>query len=349
MFRILLAAFAAFAGPSMADATIPTEDIPGAADSALVGRIDGAFIVDYAQLSFDEATYPLSRLEQVTPPERDERNNYVHLPEESVTVEGKRSRIVYLLPEGASPLEAIRTYQRGIEGAEVLYECADSGCGGDGGKASGGGGGHQSLGKYLWPARRIAAADFSTGRCAQTESISDQRYTLVRVPGAYLSVHAYVNGGWMSCAALAGRAVAIVDVIETGEMQDRLVTVTAEDMASEIAQTGSISLYGITFATDSAEITGDSATTLAEIAALLEASPDLRLLIVGHTDSVGSFDYNQALSERRARAVVAALTRDYRIAGARLYPVGVSFASPKASNASEEGRAQNRRVELVRF
>jgi outer membrane protein OmpA-like peptidoglycan-associated protein len=73
----------------------------------------------------------------------------------------------------------------------------------------------------------------------------------------------------------------------------------------------------------------------------------LKLLVVGHTDNVGSYGFNMDLSQRRAAAVVAALAGRFGIARDRLSPVGVSYASPVASNRAEEGRAKNRRVELV--
>jgi outer membrane protein OmpA-like peptidoglycan-associated protein len=79
----------------------------------------------------------------------------------------------------------------------------------------------------------------------------------------------------------------------------------------------------------------------------MKKSPALKLLVVGHTDNVGSFQFNMDLSQRRAAAVVAALTARFSVAKDRLTPVGVSFASPVAPNRTEEGRAKNRRVELV--
>ena len=79
---------------------------------------------------------------------------------------------------------------------------------------------------------------------------------------------------------------------------------------------------------------------------LLKDNPALKLLVVGHTDNVGNFPFNMDLSQRRAAAVVAALA-SRGAAKDRLTPVGVSFASPIATNKTEEGRAKNRRVELV--
>jgi len=83
------------------------------------------------------------------------------------------------------------------------------------------------------------------------------------------------------------------------------------------------------------------------MARLLQKSPSLKVFIVGHTDNQGSMDVNLTLSQRRAEAVVTALTRDYKIGAARLHAHGAASFAPVSSNASEAGRAKNRRVELV--
>jgi OmpA-OmpF porin, OOP family len=70
-------------------------------------------------------------------------------------------------------------------------------------------------------------------------------------------------------------------------------------------------------------------------------------VIVGHTDSQGAYDYNMDLSRRRAEAIAAELAQSYRIARTRLRTAGVGFLAPVGSNATEDGRALNRRVELV--
>ena len=106
-------------------------------------------------------------------------------------------------------------------------------------------------------------------------------------------------------------------------------------------------LYCIFFNTDSSQIKPESRPTLSEIAKLMAERPGLRLLVVGHTDSRGTFDYNIDLSQRRAEAVVGALAERYGVERARLKPWGVGYAVPRASNNSDVGKAQNRRVELV--
>jgi outer membrane protein OmpA-like peptidoglycan-associated protein len=130
-------------------------------------------------------------------------------------------------------------------------------------------------------------------------------------------------------------------------MDTKMVTVSAGEMASGIAAAGSVALYGILFDTRSAVVKPESMPTLEEVAKLLKTQPTLRLLVVGHTDNVGTFEFNMDLSQRRAASVVQILTSKLGIDPKRLMPVGVSFASPVATNRTEEGRSKNRRVQLV--
>jgi OOP family OmpA-OmpF porin len=128
-----------------------------------------------------------------------------------------------------------------------------------------------------------------------------------------------------------------------------MVTVSAEEMSSEIAKSGRVALYGIHFDFNKTDIKPESTATLNEIAKYLKGSPSVKLLVVGHTDNVGGFESNRDLSQRRAKAVVEALVTKHGIAVTRLFPFGVSFAAPLAPNETEDGRAKNRRVELVRL
>lgn len=80
---------------------------------------------------------------------------------------------------------------------------------------------------------------------------------------------------------------------------------------------------------------------------MISGDPALKLLVVGHTDSVGQIDANMKLSDARAKAVVQALINNYGIAAGRLIARGAGPIAPVATNRSDEGRAKNRRVELV--
>jgi len=100
----------------------------------------------------------------------------------------------------------------------------------------------------------------------------------------------------------------------------------------------------VEFASDSSEVRSFYSDQLAEVAALLQAEPETELILTGHTDSTGSADYNQSLSEQRAAAVKAYILERYGIASARISTEGRGESEPLASNDDEAGRAANRRV-----
>lgn len=136
-------------------------------------------------------------------------------------------------------------------------------------------------------------------------------------------------------------------VIEKKAMAQEVVA-KAEVMGNDINSTGHVSIYGIYFDTGKSDIKPESDAALTEIAKLLKNDSGLKIYVVGHTDSVGSFDSNMKLSKDRAEAVTKALTGKYGIAPDRLKSHGVSSLSPVSSNDTEEGKQKNRRVELVK-
>jgi len=125
-------------------------------------------------------------------------------------------------------------------------------------------------------------------------------------------------------------------------------TVSPRTIEHELAASRKAEVYGIYFAFARADLRPQSETVLREIAAALKQHPDWTLRIDGHTDSIGGDAANLDLSKRRAAAVKAALVKRYAIAGDRLSSGGFGESQPKADNATPEGRALNRRVELTR-
>jgi outer membrane protein OmpA-like peptidoglycan-associated protein len=126
-----------------------------------------------------------------------------------------------------------------------------------------------------------------------------------------------------------------------------MVTVKAEDMAQQISSAGSVSLYGIYFDFNKADIKPESRSVLDEIARLLKTRAGLKLLVAGTpTMPVALLSIWTYLSAGQPRWRTRWLPGN-RIDQGRLSAVGVSFASPVASNKTEEGRARNRRVQLV--
>jgi OmpA-OmpF porin, OOP family len=126
------------------------------------------------------------------------------------------------------------------------------------------------------------------------------------------------------------------------------VTADASSIADELSRSGHIALYGIHFETGKATILPDSESVLSEIAKMLQQNADVKVSVEGHTDNVGSAASTQALSEKRAQAVVAWLTSHGMDSG-RLKAKGWGASKPVEDNGTEDGRAKNRRVELVKI
>ncbi len=137
-----------------------------------------------------------------------------------------------------------------------------------------------------------------------------------------------------------------LQILETGKMVQEVVA-DAAVFSNDIKATGHAAVYGIHFDTGKSEVKPESEAALKEVAKLMTGDPQLKLLVVGHTDGVGQLDANMKLSQARADAVVRALTAKYGVAGARLKSQGAGPIAPVATNRTEEGRAKNRRVELV--
>ena len=169
----------------------------------------------------------------------------------------------------------------------------------------------------------------------------DYRYYAGRKAEAGRETYAGVLVSKNNDQVYAQLTVAIVGAIE-----NKMVDAAA--MAKGLGEKGHIALYGIYFDTDKAVIKPESRPTLDEIAKLLRAPPQLNVVIVGHTDSQGTLRLQHGPvapprrgDRRRARAAATASR------STRLRTAGVGFLAPVGSNASEDGRALNRRVELV--
>ena len=135
-------------------------------------------------------------------------------------------------------------------------------------------------------------------------------------------------------------------IVAVKDMQQE-VTADASSLSDEIKKSGHVAVYGIHFDTGKSVILPDSGQILGEIVKLLQQNPELKLRVEGHTDNQGNAAANQALSEKRAQAVVVWLTT-HGIPAASLTAKGFGQAQPVADNATEGGRAKNRRVELAK-
>ena len=136
--------------------------------------------------------------------------------------------------------------------------------------------------------------------------------------------------------------------IMTEKQMVQEITANAAALSSGLASNGHAVVTGILFDTGKAEVKPESAPALTEIVKLLKQDPKLKIYVVGHTDNVGALAANMELSRQRAAAVVRELTTKYGVAAASLQAFGNGPYAPVTSNDSEDGRALNRRVELVK-
>ena len=170
--------------------------------------------------------------------------------------------------------------------------------------------------------------------------------------GKWVSAEGTPSGGkgvvylFYGCPYDGGTADLIV--VEAQAMEQK-VALDASAMQAEIEKSGRVALHGINFDTGNATITADSAATLKEIGELLSRNGTWKLRIEGHTDDVGKAKDNLVLSRRRAEAVKDWLVRNAKVAAGRLETQGLGDTKPVTSNATDEGRAKNRRVELVKI
>jgi outer membrane protein OmpA-like peptidoglycan-associated protein len=166
-------------------------------------------------------------------------------------------------------------------------------------------------------------------------------------PQRWVNGQVAVDGRQIWVQAEKGNGLIWVRIVEKAAMQQHIVA-DAASFGNDLKSAGHAAVYGILFDTGRADIKPESEQAIGEIAKLLKADPGLKVFVVGHTDAVGGVDANLNLSQERAEAVLQALVRSHGIAAARLRSFGNGPFAPVASNDAEEGRAKNRRVELVK-
>jgi outer membrane protein OmpA-like peptidoglycan-associated protein len=135
-------------------------------------------------------------------------------------------------------------------------------------------------------------------------------------------------------------------IVEVQKMQQDVVA-NADALKGGLADSGHVEVPGIFFDTAKSDIKPESGPAIDEIAKLLTNNPALKVGIVGHTDMVGDATANLKLSQARAQSVITDLVSKHGIAAARLVAFGAGPWAPVASNKTDDGRARNRRVELV--
>jgi len=310
-------------------------DLPEAKDHPLIKRFGGSEIVGYDLKRFDRYTLQTSTFKSYN--FAGKRREYAAPP---LVVEGTVARIWYEAAGQASAIELLRNYQNELlaKKFKILYDSSKDAL----------------AVKWIGYFNDLNANQIRTNRshyvfyAVRDSSIHVCSARLERPEGPiYVQLTAVQwDKAHPTYKARQGAYIA-VDIIEEKAMTQNMVLVSADEMAKAIGSNGRVALYGIYFDFNKADVKPESKPALLEIAKLLKNEPGLKLHVVGHTDNVGGLEANMALSRKRADAVVQALVRDHGVAPSRLLPHGLAFLAPLAVNSSEDGRAKNRRVELV--
>lgn len=330
MNKLSRSIFAVFVLWVIAVSVCGAQDVPNSSDPPGMKRYEGSELIGYRAPKFDEYLLPLGPPTSQSPPAY----------EKSKAIEGQVGYYTYLSPDGRSPAEIFRNYKLEFQrlNLDTLYE--------------------KRAGQRGWfgPTFGKIAEDSNIGGILSYNE-ADESMLVAKshdVPPVYYVafVTAYRDGNMpdrLRSRVTKGRVLAELVVVSPDVMEKKMVFVNAADMKQALIDSGKVALYGVNFDTDKDVIKSESQPTLDEIAKLMKNDTTLRLHVVGHTDNQGKPDYNLDLSRRRAASVVADLTTKYGIAANRLDSFGCGVYAPVASNATEAGRAKNRRVELVQW
>ncbi|MCF8036151.1 MAG: OmpA family protein [Desulfobacteraceae bacterium] len=299
-------------------------DVAGSKDHPLISRFPGSTIVYHEQVDFGEYVLALGGLD-------DERNL-----SESRSVAGQVTRIQYSAPEDRSTYEVYHNYASALKeaGFEILFS-----------------GTSQEL-SWRWT---YVLYESEGGVNPLPPDVLEKNLLMSEDDFRYLSGELSRAGDGNVYVALTvsqtqpadGPGIQL-DIVEEKSMEKDKITIDADTMASEIDRSGAVSIQEIYFDTGKARLKDESEAALAEIAKFINQASGASFYVIGHTDSRGELDYNMDLSESRAESVVEALATNYNVDANRLTPKGVGPLAPIATNDTQEGRAQNRRVAIVK-
>ncbi|MCL1037393.1 DUF4892 domain-containing protein [Shewanella submarina] len=236
-------------------------------------------------------------------------------------LEGRITDIGYELPRSYSEYEVNANYQSALKklGFLPLFECqGETGCGSD-----------TDINYAIKPIVTYGNDD-------------NQFYGLYKLSRQEENVYAmtYILG-------FSGGLWANLRIIEESTLKDDRLVIDLEGLTDKMAQTGHVALDGLLFEFDKDVMLPEAAEVVSTVATYLKQHPKQKFYVVGHTDDQGKQVYNQQLSEKRAQAVITELTKNHGIPASQLTAAGVGEYSPVANNMTDEGKKQNRRVELV--
>jgi len=301
-------------------------DRPGATDHALLSRYSGSILYMHGDPGLAVASMFSAK------------NGALVVD----SLEGRVTNRVYWGPKGTGAIDVFRNYQSALKdaGFDIVYQCEEAQCKRDKTQEKM----VRWVQKQQWKGE--GASDFYIIRMFEYKPGFQYIHASKQGPGGPVHVQVALRAADLDGHS-AQRVQQFVQIVEPVTVALGKVSVDAQAIGAALKREGRIALYGILFDTNQAVIKPESAAALEQMAQALRDDNALNVYIVGHTDSQGGLDANLALSRRRAEAVVDALRTRYGIAASRLQGHGVASLSPVGNNVAEDGRARNRRVEMV--
>jgi len=305
---------------------LASRDVKGSSDHPLISRYPGFFIKGYNQIEYDEAELITGQFDTKKKTAK------------TITVEGKVTNILYQNKSPAmnvSALQLYKNYEKALKKLKpkFLLACRGKKCF------------HKQavdLGFYI--------GNWAHKRTLMYKGVHKKYGREIGILTAAINNN---SGGKTHIMISVGvdtpnkKRYVLMSIVESDSLDtDKIAIGSVDDIRKGIETEGKIELEGIYFDHNKAHIKPESRDTLDIIASYLSSNPNKSFYVVGHTDNSGSLKHNMNLSNNRASAVVNALVK-MGVSNKRLTAKGIGPLSPNAPNRSEDGKAKNRRVELV--
>lgn len=298
-----------------------TSDIKGGKDYPLISRFEGSVIEYYKEVKWDTYKLPVYNDNTKEP-------NYKN----PIELEGKIIRTQYSVSPDNNPAYVLKNFEKAFKSNN--YKILLEGKPGEGIEEGPAG----FNGDFYGSQKDLHLDKFKYAY--EPTGDGDKAIIIAKTNKNGKAIYIVEVIGGFSNTTLITQDIIEVEEAETGK-------VSAKNINDKIVTNGHIALYDIHFDTGKTLIKPESEDMMKNIATYLKAHSDKKYLIVGHTDNVGDFDANIKLSLARAQAVVKELIEKYAIDPAQLKAYGDGQTAPIATNATKEGRAKNRRVEIV--
>ncbi len=300
------------------------EDVKNSSDHPLVGRYPGTYISQYTHNDYDQYHFPTQANNQKT---------LEAFRQTFDVLEGERTTIIYDVPNEVttSLLKVFRSIEKGMisKGFETILSCTGETypCG-------------YAFFDTVIGENRAPYYSFKNPNHSQDKDSLFYSGKLTKGQDVYYVFIAVAKTTYAQFIQYS------VDVLKEENLVTEQLVLSVDKITKSIAEKGTATLTGLYFDHNKTTLTPESETSLNTISEYLKKNKQSKYLIVGHTDTVGDIDYNQKLSLKRAYRVADEL-RKKGVSTIALEAIGAGMIAPVATNSTEQGRAKNRRVELV--